>query len=383
MQKIVLLLSFVFLSASLMAQCTDLFFSEYVEGYANNKAVEIYNPTDQAINLSGYSIARFSNGSTTAAPPTETPASIVQLPNEMLAPHDVFVVIIDKQDMTLWDSQFDKPVWNGYNVIDTLFDQVSGDPLTDDDGNVIFGPQYNDDGSALFGDEYDERYDLQCKADVFLCPVYDVNRAMYFNGNDAVALITGTEIAADGSNLVDVIGVIGEDPENTIMEDAWVNEDGFWLTKNRTLVRKSSVGAGRNLLPDVIFQQGGTFDGSEWNSYWNNSFQYLGVHNSACNTAGQGTEYSCLTGVATYEVNEVPFTMYPNPLGTDLLTINAPEKIERVDVYNLMGQQVFAQRFGAGNEQVEVNLSNVQAGMYLINLTFNNNRISIQKLVVE
>ena len=36
----------------------DLFFSEYVEGWANNKALEIYNPTPNTIDLSNYSISR-------------------------------------------------------------------------------------------------------------------------------------------------------------------------------------------------------------------------------------------------------------------------------------------------------------------------------------
>ena len=51
-------------SFSLIAQdCSELFFSEYVEGSSNNKAVEIYNPTDAPIDLSSYSIERYSNGS--------------------------------------------------------------------------------------------------------------------------------------------------------------------------------------------------------------------------------------------------------------------------------------------------------------------------------
>ena len=51
-------------SFSLVAQdCSELFFSEYVEGSSNNKAVEIYNPTNAPIDLSSYSIERYSNGS--------------------------------------------------------------------------------------------------------------------------------------------------------------------------------------------------------------------------------------------------------------------------------------------------------------------------------
>jgi predicted extracellular nuclease len=49
-------------SASAFSQCNELFISEYVEGSGNDKAIEIYNPTATAIDLSGYSLRRYSNG---------------------------------------------------------------------------------------------------------------------------------------------------------------------------------------------------------------------------------------------------------------------------------------------------------------------------------
>ncbi len=377
MKKILLFLSFIFAASNIFAQCSELFFSEYAEGYSNNKGLEIYNPTPSAIDLSEYSLARFSNGATSTGT-----TRIIQLPSVMLASNDVYVVIVDLIDTTLWDSQFDKPVWNGYNLIDTIFDSVTGDPILDSLGNVILGPQYLD-GNALFGNEYNEEYDMQCKADVFLCPDYDTNNTMYFNGNDAMALVKGIEVAPDGSNLVDVIGVIGENPENTIMEDAWVDENGYWLTKDRTLVRKPSVAGGRNAISDVVYSSGGTFTGTEWDSYPKNSFQYLGIHNSGCNASSKPDEYSCVTGVGTYEVNAIPFNMYPNPNATKLLTIEAAEQISRVEVYNILGQHVHSEKVGLSSAKLELNLNKFEQGMYLVNLIFDNNQVSIQKLVVE
>lgn len=64
--KKLLLSVFVTAAASANAQtfCSELFFSEIVEGSGNNKAIEIYNPTSSAISLSNYRIVRYSNGST-------------------------------------------------------------------------------------------------------------------------------------------------------------------------------------------------------------------------------------------------------------------------------------------------------------------------------
>ena len=63
-----LLIASTFLSAMTFAQdCTELFISEYVEGVGTNKALEMYNPTANTIDLTQYIVVRFSNGSTTAS----------------------------------------------------------------------------------------------------------------------------------------------------------------------------------------------------------------------------------------------------------------------------------------------------------------------------
>ncbi len=48
--------------AATVAGTPDLFFSEYVEGSSNNKYLEIYNPTDQTVDLSQYAIDLNTNG---------------------------------------------------------------------------------------------------------------------------------------------------------------------------------------------------------------------------------------------------------------------------------------------------------------------------------
>ncbi|MFT5601227.1 MAG: PKD repeat protein [Flavobacteriales bacterium] len=70
--------------------CSDLFFSEYIEGSSNNKALEIYNPTTGIIDLSNYAIRRYNNGAA-------TPSSTFYLSGN-LTPGNVYVVANSQAD---------------------------------------------------------------------------------------------------------------------------------------------------------------------------------------------------------------------------------------------------------------------------------------------
>ena len=64
MKNFLLILMIAVLSFTGFSQeCSDLIISEYLEGSSQNKALEIYNTTEQTISLDGYEIWRFSNGS--------------------------------------------------------------------------------------------------------------------------------------------------------------------------------------------------------------------------------------------------------------------------------------------------------------------------------
>jgi hypothetical protein len=63
---------------------TDLFFSEYIEGSSNNKALEIFNGTGVPVDLSQYMVLLYSNGAT-------SPTNTLQL-SGTLAHNDVYVI---------------------------------------------------------------------------------------------------------------------------------------------------------------------------------------------------------------------------------------------------------------------------------------------------
>ncbi|HCB18134.1 MAG TPA: hypothetical protein DEP76_13915, partial [Alteromonas sp.] len=75
------------------ALADDLFISEYIEGSSNNKAIEIYNPTDTAIDLTGYRLEIYSNGGTSAG-------TTIAL-SGMLASGDVYVVADNDADSAI------------------------------------------------------------------------------------------------------------------------------------------------------------------------------------------------------------------------------------------------------------------------------------------
>jgi hypothetical protein len=83
MKKLITLISFLFAGNAAFSQCNELFFSEYLEGASNNKAIEFYNPTAATVNLTNYVIYRYNNGSPT---PTDS-----LFPQGTLAPGAVFV----------------------------------------------------------------------------------------------------------------------------------------------------------------------------------------------------------------------------------------------------------------------------------------------------
>jgi hypothetical protein len=117
MKKI--LLAIVALSAASFAhaQCTELFFSEIIEGSGNNKAIEIYNPTPNPITLSDYRIRRHSNGNTAV--------SDSLLLQGTIQPHDVWVVVNGQTT-----SQPNSPACD--TVLQAMADQLAGaypDPL--------------------------------------------------------------------------------------------------------------------------------------------------------------------------------------------------------------------------------------------------------------
>ena len=174
--KQILSLIIAFFAINLNAQiveCADLFFSEYVEGSSQNKALEVYNPTNATIDLSNYTIERYSNGTTNSSL-----GGVTNLTG-MVASGDAFVLTNGETDMT-----------------------------------STFG--YCDPALLALGDMAE--------------PNGSYPTPMHMNGDDAMVL-------TNNGVIIDVIGKIGEDPGTAWSDDsgAWWTANHTLIRKNTVL----------------------------------------------------------------------------------------------------------------------------------------------------
>jgi hypothetical protein len=347
------LLTFLtFASGFTFAQdCAKIFISEYVEGWSNNKALEIYNPTAAPIDLSQYFVARYSNGSTTA-----TVANSVQL-SGTIAPYDVYVAVLDKRDPN--GTGQEAPIWDSLNV----------------------------------------------RGDGFYSPVYNTSNAFYWNGNDAVMLAkgilpSGPTTVINSTNVpnferIDIFGKIGENPANETGSTA--GNDGAWstqfpystglgvlVTKDHSMLRKASIKKGVSLpvsffdpllewdtIPAVVVRldsNGDTLFGTSGNPILDGNWFSLGTHDCACNTT------------STIEMEFTNYSIFPNPT-EDLVTIKLDENIKSLTITNSLGQSIWKKEFlNKGLYTIELPKS---AGVYFVQFVSNSGTNSTEKILVK
>lgn len=317
-----LLLSVVALAVYISgnAQCSDLIISEYCEGSNNNKALELYNPTQNAIGLNNkYRLVRYNNGTGAAAGEANAQA-MINLGTHVIQPDEAWVIVIDKRD----------PLGTGTEI-----------PV--DAG-------------------------LQAVADTFLCPDYNISYAMYFNGNDAVSL-QKTNDGGSTWNYVDIFGKIGDAAMTT--SNGWSDQfpyDGsagaLW-TLNHTLVRKSTVQQGITTNPT-------TFNVTvEWDSLPRDTWTNLGTHTCTCPPA------------SVNEIdNKVKVNVYPNPINNETVIISAGEPIMQVEIFNAMGQIVVTRKDN-NSTAIRIETEGLAAGIYSVKTTFDKNKTTVTKLVVQ
>ena len=361
--------------------CSELFISEYGHGKYNNRALEIYNPTNAIVDLTQYQLGRNDNGGTTIWLTTFPAGAKIQ-------PYKTYVVICDKRDTTQYKVGLEYPIFDGYEKWDTLR-KANGQPDVNTDGSFKFAVAVDtlNGNLPIRAKVYRDFLDLKCRATSFLNPVYAVNRTFYFSGNDGMMLFKGATPDVTGfTNLVDMVGVYN-DPGMTTSTNSWKDWRGFSVSEDVTLVRKREIKAGTGL---VAYARQDTFRYGNWLSFANNnaapSFQNLGSHTCDCDPAPPVSARRLCNGtviVAAEEVIPARFHIYPNPSVSGNVTLEADGKIENIQVIDLMGRVVENRSMPIAAETVQLSLNVLTSGLYFVKITTTEKRVGIQKLVVK
>jgi hypothetical protein len=338
MKKLVLFFASMLFSGFLFAQtdCSDIFISEYVEGWYNNKALELYNPTNAAITLDGkYQLIRFDNGSSTS---NENPLYVLPLTGT-IEPFKVMVMVQDTtkpgQDTMVWIELRKKATWLA------PYDYNGTTP----GGNVVF-----------------------------------------WNGDDAISL----QKKQDNGTWkdIDIFGEIGVRPLDWQggTTGAWTDTKPYWrgtgayLTKDQTLIRKKSVkfGVDRIAMSHYGDSVTGIYPNSfnaflEYDSMPANFFDSLGQHRCDCKTS---------SGIGKITNNQV-ITISPNPVINHQFMVQASLPVSSVEVVSIVGQSVFFQNYATTQREVKVQIGNIPGGVYLVKVRFNGNEPVVKKIIIQ
>ncbi len=79
-----------------------------------------------------------------------------------------------------------------------------------------------------------------------------------------------------------------------------------------------------------------------------------------------------------FETNS--FSLYPNP-AKNVLNIRSAGSVEKVEIYDIMGKQVLTAK-GFVNDS-EINISNLNSGVYLVKILDQNNNSAVKKLILN
>lgn len=82
-------------------------------------------------------------------------------------------------------------------------------------------------------------------------------------------------------------------------------------------------------------------------------------------------------GIRNTEANK-RIILYPNPV-KDLLYINDAYEIRQMEIYDVCGRQVKS----INNPQTDMDMSNLNAGIYIVKLYMRSSEVIIQKIIKQ
>lgn len=212
--------------------------------------------------------------------------------------------------------------------------------------------------------------------------------ALYLYNSDGTKILAGLTMEQDTKRI---LGVANYDNAGT------VGNYSFNL---------GASGAAVNLTPNTWVNVGFTFNKTTGEVIWRGPGFYAGVPGAAAGfdpdeldfimTAGTGNTASSTGKYDSYMVRAVPsesllsvediatidtnFNIYPNP-AKDILNFSADLNIKKIEIIDVNGRIVLSEQPNLTNGTV--NVQNLNSGVYLMNVTSENNSTSTKKFIKQ
>lgn len=173
-----------------------------------------------------------------------------------------------------------------------------------------------------------------------------INNIIYGNGSSTPMQITGTVWPAFNTNIIQGNQIPGQSNSDPLLDS------NFKLQTN-----SPAINSGAN-----SFIPSGVTTDLEGNARIVNSTVDMGAY-----------EYDATLGTEDFSSNS-EFKIYPNPF-QDYIRIDASNIIKEVDVYTIEGKQIL------NAKKSELYLGNLNNGMYIVKITFDDSSVAVRKII--
>jgi hypothetical protein len=333
MKKLLLSIFALSVCVTVNAQCSELFFSHYIQFGGSNKAVEIYNPTTHTIDLTGYIVERWKAASSGLISTTMNDS--VHL-HGSIAPYSTFVLC--NGQMTA-----------GFSPACSPDLQVYAQSPNNGQLDNIYGTYGSTTGAP-----------------------------MYFKGNDCLILRK-----PDG-NPADIFGEIGVTVKywSTIAPFRGGTGEGKWISKGYMLERKSGILGGVTAFPAAV-------DGFNILGAWDTIAHVYPIssmtHQDTLDTYSLFGQHTC--DCSTVGVNNIQkddfVTVFPNPSNSGAaITMRSSELVANVKIYDLTGALVYTET-SLNKYEFSISTRNLSKGTYIVAVTTKSGLVQRDKITVE
>lgn len=368
--------------ATSAAPTTDLFFSEYIEGVSNNKAIEIYNPTSNPVNLSNYTVKLGANGgvwgNTFVMTGTLAPGAVYVIANSGSAA-EIIAAADTTSTVTYFNGDDALGLFKNGNLIDVVGKYLN-DPGTAWDVAGVTGATLNHTIVRKWNVRIGDTSWTASAGTTFENSqwyVYEQDDFTYIGSHDTIEPNFGPVIsnivldpsAPTSDNNVHISATIVDSDTVAFAMVFWgLNADSLGYN-DTNIIMFNSTGNTYQTMTAIPAQAAGT------------TVYYVLAALDNLDGFSQSDVFSYSVALGVYNNEKLEATIYPNP-AKDNVNINFGKITQgELTMYNANGQLVFTKKLN--DSFVTIPLNDLSQGMYMLQIKDNNGAVITRKISVQ